>query len=77
MKVSETLTHELLELTRTFAFVPYNSIFMFVSYQEYHNLEFFNEHIANKLTRMLGYPKYVLDLVADIQQELTYNGNSI
>lgn len=76
MKISETLTHELLELTRMYAFAPYNSIFMFVAYQEYHNLEYFNEHIAKKLTRMVGYPKYVTDLVADIQQELAWNGNS-
>ena len=77
MKISESLQHELLELTRMYTFCPYNSIFLFVAYEQYHNLEFFNENIADVLTYQKGYPKYVLDLVGEIQQELEWLNNAV
>ena len=70
MKISESLQHELLELTRMYAFCPYNSIFLFIAYEQYHNLSFFNDNIAGAISFSKGYPRYVIDLVNDIKNEL-------
>ncbi len=71
MTIKESLMHELPELTRLYAFAPYNSIFMFVSYRENQTLEYFEKNIASKLTYQLGYGKVVQDLLQEIRSELT------
>lgn len=69
MKVSERLIHELLDLTRMYSVIPYNSIFLFVAYDEYRNIDFFESEILSKLN-LDGFPMYVVDLVGEIKSEL-------
>jgi hypothetical protein len=71
MKISEELIHELLELTRLFAHLPYNAIFMFVAYEDKRTFDFFNEKIYIPMTEgMREYGSNVVALLNEIKSEL-------
>lgn len=71
MKISEELTHELLELTRMFAHLPYNAIFMFVAYEDKRTLDFFYENIYIPMTEgRMDYGVKVVDLLQEIKFKL-------
>ena len=74
MKISEPLIHELLELTRMFAHLPYNAIFMFVAYEDKQTLDFFYENIYIPMTEgRMDYGVNVVDLLKEIKMELKVN----
>lgn len=71
MKISEPLIHELLELTRLFAHLPYNAIFIFVAYEDKQTLDFFYENIYIPMTEgMRNYGSNVVALLNEIKSEL-------
>ena len=71
MKISEPLILELLELTRMYVDIPFNSIFAFTALEQCRNLEFFESNIY---TQMIGgwrdYGPKVRGLLRDIYSEL-------
>ena len=67
-KISEPLIHELLETTKMYIGIPFNAIFMFVAYEQYKTLHFFEKMIYNQMLGKCG-PK-VSGLLRDIYVEL-------
>ena len=71
MKIPEPLIHELLELTRMFAHLPYNAIFIFVAYEDKQTLDFFYENIYIPMTEgSRDYGTKVIILLQEIKMEL-------
>jgi hypothetical protein len=71
MKISEPLIHELLELTRLFAHLPYNSIFMFVAYEDKRTFDFFDKNIYIPMTEgRTDYGSNVDAVLREIRNEL-------
>lgn len=71
MKISEHLIHELLDLTRQFANIPYNSIFTFVAYDSKKTLDFFDNNIYYPMTRGRNDYGYKIELLlVEIRTEL-------
>lgn len=69
MTIPEHLIHELLDLTRQSANVPFVSIFTFVSYQDKRNLSYFNENIYFPMTRgRIDYGWKVESLLVEIRR---------
>lgn len=71
MKISEHLIHELLDLTRQFANIPYNSIFTFVAYDSKKTLDFWDNNIYYPMTRGRNDYGYKIEsLLVEIRTEL-------
>jgi hypothetical protein len=71
MKIPESLIHELLELTRMFAHLPYNAIFIFVAYEDKQTLDFFYENIYIPMTEgSRDYGAKVIILLQEIKFKL-------
>jgi hypothetical protein len=76
VKIPEQLIHELLELTRLFAHLPYNAIFMFVAYEDKQTLDFFYENIYIPMTEgRVDYGSNVVALLNEIKVELKEAGS--
>jgi len=67
--MNQRLTLELLELTRMYAYIPYNAIFSFVALDENRTLDFFNKYIYDVMSakRAFGDDYKVMGLLDEIR----------
>lgn len=71
MGIPENLIHELLDLSRQYVNVPYNSIFMFVAYDDKRTLDFFDDNIYSVMVHgKREYGPKIESLLLDIRDVL-------
>lgn len=73
MKISEHLILELLELTRMYTTIPFNSIFQFVAFDDKKTIDFFDGNIYHPMTKgRTDYGWKVVSILTEIRSELQH-----